>query len=339
MFRLGEVSAGPERPIRATIECWHGGSVLTTCGSHFSVYVPFRFPCPCPYPARVIRATRLFFLLFALPLVPAFSGASPEWKKILEEKDPGRRLDAGRNGPPPDHDPARFMNLILHPRFRFPAACAFLALSAALSAASAPDSVTVLFFGDSLTAGYGLDDPKQAYPYRVAEYADADELPLRVIPSGLSGETTAGGLRRIGWVMRPPRDWPRNKPFQLDILVLALGGNDGLRGIEIADTRRNLQGIIDRARAKYPDLALVLAGIEMPVNWGEVYRRSMRALFRDLARANDAAFIPSLLQGVGANPDLMQADRIHPNAEGHRKMARLVWETLKPVAARVHRSP
>ncbi len=201
-----------------------------------------------------------------------------------------------------------------------------------LSGTSAKDPGTILFFGDSLTAGYGLDDPAEAFPYRVENRAEAEGIPLRVIPSGLSGETTAAGLRRIAWVMRPPRDWPRDQPFRIDVLVLALGGNDGLRGIEISTTRRNLLGIIAKAREKYPDIAVVLAGIEMPVNWGEEYREAFRRVFREVAEEADAdAFIPFLLKGVATDPALMQPDRIHPNAAGHRVMAGLVWDALKPL--------
>lgn len=197
----------------------------------------------------------------------------------------------------------------------------------------AEDPITLLFFGDSLTFGYGLDNPgEQAYPARVRDKLDAAGIPAVVIPSGLSGETTAGGARRISWVLRPPRDWPGHRPFELDVFVLALGGNDGLRGIDLSNTKANLLSIIETVREKYPGVRVVLAGVEMPVNWGETYREGFARVFREVAEeAEVAAFLPSLLQGVGANPELMQNDRIHPNADGHRIMAELVWETLAPI--------
>ncbi len=192
---------------------------------------------------------------------------------------------------------------------------------------------TILILGDSLTAGYGLENPGEAYPHRLQELLSQRHptIPTRVIPAGLSGETTAGGLRRINWVLRAPRDWPENTPFALDIFIIALGGNDGLRGIDISDTRKNLKTTIDKVLAKYPQVQVVVAGMEMPVNMGEDYRDAFRESFKLIAEETDAVLIPFLLKGVGGYPELMQADQIHPNPDGHRKMAELVYEYLLPM--------
>ncbi len=181
---------------------------------------------------------------------------------------------------------------------------------------------TIVFFGDSLTAGYGLEDPAtEAYPARIEQKIEAAHLPYRVVNAGLSGETTAGGLRRVDWILRQP----------IDIFVLALGGNDGLRGIEPAVTRANLQGIVDRVRAKYPDIQVVLAGMMIPPSMGQDYAREFAALYPELAKKNHAAFVPFLLKGVGGSEDLNQADRIHPTAKGHAILAKTVWQILRPL--------
>ncbi|HLU25263.1 MAG TPA: arylesterase [Longimicrobiales bacterium] len=178
----------------------------------------------------------------------------------------------------------------------------------------------ILFLGTSLTAGYGLT-VDQAYPARIQEKLDSAGLRFRVVNAGVSGETSAGGLRRIDWLLQRP----------VRVLVLELGANDGLRGQDPDVMRHNLQEIIDRTRARYPDVAIVVAGMEAPPNLGDAYTSRFRAVFPELARANDAALIPFLLEGVAAVPELNQEDGIHPTAEGQRRIAETVWRTLEPV--------
>lgn len=179
---------------------------------------------------------------------------------------------------------------------------------------------TLLFFGDSLTAGYGLD-PDEAYPALVQKRIEAAGLPWRVVNAGLSGETTSGGLRRLDWILRQ----------RVDILVIELGGNDGLRGIPPETSRVNLQAMIDRARAKNPRCVVVLTGMQMPPNMGEEYRRAFSGIFADLAARNQLPFVPFLLEGVGGNPELNLADQIHPNARGHEVVAENVWKVIAPL--------
>lgn len=177
---------------------------------------------------------------------------------------------------------------------------------------------TVLFLGDSLTAGYGIA-PELAFPARVQDRIDERGWNWRVVNAGVSGETSAGGLRRIDWLLRRP----------IDVLVLELGGNDGLRGIPPEDTHANLQSIIDRARTRYPELEVVIAGMKIPPNLGGEYTAAFRQVYPELARANDAALIPFLLEGVGGVADLNLPDGIHPTAEGHAIVAENVWAVLE----------
>ncbi len=179
---------------------------------------------------------------------------------------------------------------------------------------------TILFLGTSLTAGLGVD-PEDAYPAVLRRRIDALGLVFRIVNAGVSGETSAGGLRRIGWLLREP----------VAVLVVELGANDALRGQDPSATRRNLQAIIDSARRRDPHAAIVLAGMQAPPNLGPVYGREFQGLFVDLARENRAVLVPFLLQGVGGHPDLNQADGIHPTAAGHRIMADNVWRVLEPV--------
>ena len=182
------------------------------------------------------------------------------------------------------------------------------------------DRKAILFLGDSLTAGYGLDKT-QAFPALIQAKIDSLGWAFDVVNGGLSGETSAGGLRRVNWLLRR----------KIDVLVLALGGNDGLRGIPTTDMEQNLQGIIDLAKEKYPDIQIILMGIEAPPNLGEIYTTAFRAVFPDLSKKNRVLLIPFLLEGVGGIPELNLPDRIHPNAEGHRIIAENVWRVLKPV--------
>jgi acyl-CoA thioesterase I len=177
---------------------------------------------------------------------------------------------------------------------------------------------TIVFYGNSLTAGYGVD-PSEAFPALVQEKIDALQLPYKVINAGLSGETTAGGKGRIDWILRQP----------VNIFVLELGGNDGLRGIPIAETSRNLQAIIDRVREKYPDARIILAGMQVPPNMGRNYATAFRVVFQQLAAKNNLELIPFLLENVGGISSLNQGDGIHPNPEGHKIVAENVWRVLQ----------
>ena len=188
--------------------------------------------------------------------------------------------------------------------------------------ASAATPGTILFFGDSLTAGYGLEDPStQAFPGLTQQKIDEARLPYRVINAGLSGETSAGGLRRIDWILRAP----------VSVLILELGGNDGLRGLSPALTEKNLQGIIDKVRAKNPHARIVLAGLQMPSSMGPDYTATYAKIFPTLAAANNATLIPFLLEGVGGVAELNLPDGVHPTAEGHQRVADTIWKTLAPV--------
>jgi len=181
---------------------------------------------------------------------------------------------------------------------------------------------TILFFGDSLTAGYGLEDPSvQAFPALIQKKIDDAGLPWSAVNAGLSGETSAGGLRRVDWILRQ----------HVKVFVLELGGNDGLRGLPPETTRANLQTIIDRVRTKYPAAKIVLAGIAAPPNMGADFTRAFAAIFPELAEKNDVSLIPFLLEGVGGRPELNQPDGIHPNVQGHAIVAETVWKVLKPL--------
>lgn len=194
----------------------------------------------------------------------------------------------------------------------------------AAGAASAPDrdveTPVVLFLGTSLTAGLGLE-LDEAYPALIQQKIDSVGFAFRAVNAGVSGETSAAGLRRLEWLLQQP----------VAVLVLELGANDALRGQDLDALRRNLQEIIDRARARHPRVEIVIAGMRMPPNLGLQYTRAFRDLFVDLARENDAALIPFLLEGVAAEPHLNQPDGMHPNAAGARIMAENVWRVLGPI--------
>lgn len=191
------------------------------------------------------------------------------------------------------------------------------------SKATAPkkqEMKTILFFGNSLTAGYGLD-PSEAFPALIQQKIDSLQLPYKVVNAGNSGETSSGGKNRIDWLLRQP----------LDVFVLELGANDGLRGIPVAETQRNLQQIIDKVKKRYPEAKMVLLGMEIPPNMGQGYAADFRRLFRELATRNEMIFVPFLLEGVGGVPALNLPDGIHPTAEGHKMLASNVWEVLAGV--------
>jgi acyl-CoA thioesterase-1 len=178
----------------------------------------------------------------------------------------------------------------------------------------------ILFFGTSLTAGLGLD-PSEAYPALIQNRIDSLKLPYNVINAGLSGETSAAGKSRIDWLLKQ----------EIDVFVLELGANDGLRGIAVTETTKNLQAIIDAVKAKYPDVKMVMAGMQVPPNMGSTYANDFKAIFPKLAVSNNMVLIPFLLDKVGGVPELNQPDGIHPTAEGDKILAENVWVKLKDI--------
>jgi acyl-CoA thioesterase I len=189
-----------------------------------------------------------------------------------------------------------------------------------------PDSVNtesvknILFFGNSLTAGYGVD-LSEAYPSLIQKKIDSLGLKFKVVNAGLSGETTAGGVTRVGWVLK-------QKPA---IFVLELGANDGLRGIQVPETKKNLQQIIDTVKKISLDTKIILAGMQIPPSMGAKYTSEFKKVFEDLAVHNHIGFIPFLLEGVAGHPELNQPDGIHPTAEGYKIVAQNVWKELAPL--------
>lgn len=185
---------------------------------------------------------------------------------------------------------------------------------------SQESKTTILFFGDSLTAGYGLS-PEQAFPVLVEERLIKSGKNVRVVNAGVSGETTAGGLGRIDWVLNQ----------DIDVFVLELGANDGLRGLPLKQTDENLQKIINKVRAKNPEVKIIIAGMQVPPNMGEVYANEFNKIFPKLALENSAVLIPFILEGVAGNESLNQPDGIHPNVEGSKIVANTVYEILQTI--------
>jgi acyl-CoA thioesterase I len=179
---------------------------------------------------------------------------------------------------------------------------------------------TILFFGDSLTAGYGLS-PEEAFPALIEKKFMKNGKQAKVVNAGLSGETSAGGLSRIDWVLRQP----------VDVFVLELGANDGLRGLPLEQTQKNLQSIIDKVKSKNPKTRIVIAGMMVPPNMGSDYTTKFRTIFPALAKKNNATLIPFLLQDVAGNEKLNLADGIHPNIEGHKIVADNVYKVIGPL--------
>ncbi len=177
----------------------------------------------------------------------------------------------------------------------------------------------ILFFGDSITAGLGVDK-SQAFPALIQQKVDSAGLNYEVINGGLSGETSAGGLRRIDWVLQR----------KIDVFILELGGNDGLRGIELSSTKNNLQKIIEKVQQKYPDVKIILAGMQVPPNLGQEYTSEFENMYPELSDENDLPLIPMILDKIGGNENLMQGDGIHPTPEGHQVIAENVWDKLEP---------
>jgi acyl-CoA thioesterase I len=179
---------------------------------------------------------------------------------------------------------------------------------------------TILFFGNSLTAGMGLST-EEAFPALIQEVIDSLELDYTVVNAGLSGETTASGKSRLNWVLNQ----------KVDVFVLELGANDGLRGIPLDETRTNLQAIIDMVWVKNPDTKIVIAGMQIPPNMGQDYTSEFRTIFPNLAEKNNIVLIPFLLDNVAGLPNLNQPDGIHPTVEGHKIVASNVWDVLEGV--------
>jgi len=198
--------------------------------------------------------------------------------------------------------------------------CFCLGMVLSLATAAAPVDGVILFLGDSITAGNGLD-LSQAYPAIIQEKIDAQGWRFRAVNAGQSGDTSAGGLSRLNWLLKN----------RVAVLVLELGGNDGLRGLPVETTRKNLQLIIDRTRKQYPAAKIIIAGMKVPPNMGRAYADQFEAIFADLAAHTKAPLIPFILEGVGGEPELNFADGIHPNAKGQEIVAANVWKVLEPV--------
>ncbi|HEV2018225.1 MAG TPA: arylesterase [Gemmatimonadaceae bacterium] len=186
----------------------------------------------------------------------------------------------------------------------------------------------VLFFGTSLTAGYGLD-PEQAFPSLIEKKAEAEGLSIKSVNGGLSGETTAGAARRIDWVLRTPAD----------LVVVEGGANDALRGLSPEAARANLEQVIATIRQKQPRAKIVLVQMEAPPNYGTTYTRNFRAIYADVARKENVPLLPFLLGGVAGISRLNQADGVHPNVAGERIVADNLWKALKPIVAQLDRGP
>jgi acyl-CoA thioesterase I len=189
--------------------------------------------------------------------------------------------------------------------------------------------ITILALGDSLTAGYGLSR-KEAYPALIAEKMRSANYQFEVINAGWSGDTTAGGLRRLAALLRTRK---------IDILIIELGINDAFRGVPIKQIRANVQAIIDQTRARHAGVSIIIAGMQLPLSSSDDYVRSFGEVFSALAEKNRAALIPYLLEGVGGDPQLNQPDRVHPNAAGQRVLAENVWRVLEPILAKISRTP
>lgn len=181
----------------------------------------------------------------------------------------------------------------------------------------------VLCFGNSITEGFGLES-EQSYPSLLQNKMDSLGYPYSVVNAGISGETTSGGRGRLNWVLKQ----------NVKIFILELGANDGLRGIPLSETKKNLQAIIDTVRFKIPEAKIVLAGMQIPPNLGQEYTNEFKNIFPELAKENKISIIPFLLEGVAGIPELNQKDGIHPTAEAQPKLVENVWEVLEPLLKR-----
>jgi acyl-CoA thioesterase-1 len=190
--------------------------------------------------------------------------------------------------------------------------------------------ITIVALGDRLTAGHGLSR-QQAYPALVAEKMRAAGYEFEVVNAGSSGDTTAGGLRRLPAILRAHK--------KIDIFILELGINDAFRGVPIDQVRANLQAIIDQVRVRHSTAAIVIAGMQLPDLSSDDYVGAFGGIFGALAEKNHATLIPYLLEGVGGNPELNQWDRVHPNAAGQRVVAENVWRVLEPLLRKTAATP
>ncbi|MFT6879370.1 MAG: acyl-CoA thioesterase-1 [Arcticibacterium sp.] len=179
------------------------------------------------------------------------------------------------------------------------------------------NSKTILFFGNSLTAGYGLEE-NEGFPELIQKRLDSLKFDYNVVNAGLSGETTTGGKNRLGWILKQ----------KIAIFVLELGANDGLRGIPLKESKVNLQEMIDKVWEKNPETKIILMGMQIPPNMGKAYSTEFENIWPDLAKKNDISLVPFLLKNVGGIADLNQSDGIHPTAEGHKILAENVWAVL-----------
>lgn len=203
--------------------------------------------------------------------------------------------------------------------FRSVALILLIALPPSVVVAEEKDNkLTLVILGDSLTAGYGIEK-EMAYPNLLEQRAQQDNIPLRVVNAGISGDTSAGGLRRLNWALKS----------KADIFVLALGANDGLRGLKPEQTKENLLNILDAVRSKFPAVKVYLAPMEMPPNMGEEYRARFREIFKEIAAEKEIPLLPFILEGIAGEPTLMLPDGMHPSEKGHQKISEMLWPIMK----------
>ncbi len=234
----------------------------------------------------------------------------------------GRNAALSNPSPPRAPGPTNWIRIQSGPR-DLAAAVLYIAIAIAVVAvrpAWSDNRPVILFLGTSLTAGYGLPS-EQAFPALIQEKIDEAGLAYRVVNAGVSGDTSAGGLRRINWLLKSP----------VAVLVLELGANDMLRGQQPDVMRKNLRKIIERTLTKYPNAKLLIAGMRAAPNLGKEYVEAFESTYPDLAKEYGAGFIPFLLEDVAARPRLNQADGIHPTAEGHELIAERVWRGVSPL--------
>ena len=182
------------------------------------------------------------------------------------------------------------------------------------------DKKNIVFFGNSLTAAYGLS-PEQGFAGLIAHKLDSLDMPFEVVNAGISGETTAGGLARIDWILKQP----------VHVFILELGGNDGLRGIDPKSTYDNLSSIVEKVKEAYPEAEVLITGMEAPPNMGDDYTQAFRAVFPRISEEKNIALMPFLLDGVAGDPDLNLPDGLHPNPSGHRIVANNLFTYLEPL--------
>jgi acyl-CoA thioesterase-1 len=186
-----------------------------------------------------------------------------------------------------------------------------------MTALCASEPLRVLFLGDSLTAGYGLTE-KEAYPALIEKMASDSSIALETRNAGVSGDTSAGALRRLNWLMKE----------KYDVVFIAIGANDGLRGLSLEALEKNLRQIVNQVRLALPQSKIILAGIKLPLNFGAQYTSKFEDIFGQVAESEKISFLPFLLEGVAGDPALNLPDRLHPNAEGHKKMAAHIWTAI-----------